>query len=327
MNTSRGDQSPETARDGAGSGPMKLPGASTSPSTSPDTPTEMLPTEAAFIAPTEGDPDSMEGVDPFVLWSATSARPLASPPTPEKFTRRPPVRLAKSGPRSHREPAPTQFGRRKLLTLLAVGTAGVITVVTIGGISLARAPESTKPSPLEIDDHEGSTSTTHIKKKWGRDGDGDEYGDGQWPHKKPTPSGSPTTKPTPSGSPTTKSTPSPTQTAPPSPTPQPTPIPTGTVIGSTTQATNSAVSFTNPTDGQGSLLIHLPNGKFVACERACTHQGAWVNYDPTSGQLVCPAHGAVFDPTNGCIHLSGPGSGPLANVAITVNTNGTITTG
>jgi hypothetical protein len=55
---------------------------------------------------------------------------------------------------------------------------------------------------------------------------------------------------------------------------QPAPIPTGTVIGSTTQATNSAVSFTNPTDGQGSLLIHLPNGKFVACERACTHQGA-----------------------------------------------------
>jgi hypothetical protein len=151
-------------------------------------------------------------------------------------------------PRSHHQPAPTQFGRRKLLTLLAAGTARVITVVTIGGISLARASESTKPSPLEVDDHHDSTSTTHVKKKWDGDRDGDE---------------------------------------------------------------DSAVSFTNHADGQGSLLIHLPNGKFVACERACTHQGAWVNYDPTSG----------------CSHVSGPGGGPLANVAITVNANGTITTG
>jgi Rieske Fe-S protein len=270
----------------------------------------------------------MAGVDPFALWSAASDRPTTSP-TPEKFARRPPVRLAQSKPRSRREPAPTQFGRRKLLTLLAAGTAGVITVVTIGGISLARSPESTKPSPLEIDDGHGSTarstSTTRVKERdRDRDGDRDEDRDGKWPHKKPTPSGSPTANPTSS----------PTRTPQPSPTSQPTqtqtpttPTPTGTVIGSTTQATNSAMSFTNPADGQGSLLIHLPNGKFVACERACTHQGAWVNYNTTSGQLVCPAHGAIFDPTNGCSHVSGPGSGPLANVAITVNANGTITTG
>ncbi|HEY6408959.1 MAG TPA: Rieske (2Fe-2S) protein, partial [Ktedonobacteraceae bacterium] len=67
-------------------------------------------------------------------------------------------------------------------------------------------------------------------------------------------------------------------------------------------------------------------GNWVACERACTHQGVSVNYDPTSGQLVCPAHGAIFDPLHSCNHVSGPGSGPLANVSITVNPNGTITT-
>jgi Rieske Fe-S protein len=233
------------------------------------------------------------------------------------------LRLAKSRAGSRREPASTQFGRRKLLSLIVAGTAGVITVVTVGGISLARAPESTKSSQLEIDDHHGSTSTTPMKEQ---EGDRYEHGnrddDGKWPHKKPTPSGSPTPKPTPSPQPTQPPTPTPQPTQPPTPTP----TPTGKVIGSSSQATNTSVNFTNPADGQGSLLIHLPNGNFVACERACTHQGAWVNYDPASGQLVCPAHGAIFDPKNACSHVSGPGSGPLTNVAITINANGTITT-
>jgi Rieske Fe-S protein len=90
---------------------------------------------------------------------------------------------------------------------------------------------------------------------------------------------------------------------------------------------NSSVSFTNPSDGQGSLLIH--NGNFVACETACTHQGVAVRYDSGSGQLVCPAHGAIFD-LNGFSQVpgSGPsGLSPLHQVTIRVNPDGTITTG
>jgi Rieske Fe-S protein len=90
---------------------------------------------------------------------------------------------------------------------------------------------------------------------------------------------------------------------------------------------NSAQNFTNPADGHGSLLIHLGNGNFVACERACTHEGVPVNYDPGQGKLVCPAHNAVFDPLNGFSHISGPGNGPLPGVSIRVNKDGTITTG
>lgn len=101
----------------------------------------------------------------------------------------------------------------------------------------------------------------------------------------------------------------------------------GTVIGATTLAANSARIFTNPTDGVSSLLIRLANGNFVACERTCTHQGVSVNYDPRSKMIVCPAHGAVFDPKNGFSHVSGPGQGPLTRVAIHVNDDGTITTG
>jgi hypothetical protein len=62
---------------------MKLPGDSRSP----DGPTEMLPTEAVFLAPAEGDPDAMEGVDPFALWAARSGKPLTSPPTTKTSTR------------------------------------------------------------------------------------------------------------------------------------------------------------------------------------------------------------------------------------------------
>jgi Rieske Fe-S protein len=99
------------------------------------------------------------------------------------------------------------------------------------------------------------------------------------------------------------------------------------VIGYTNQATNSAKTFTNPKDGNSSMLIHQPNGNFVACERQCTHQGVNVNYDAGSQKLVCPAHGAVFDPANGFNLTQGPGNGPLAGVSIRVNTDGTITTG
>jgi Rieske Fe-S protein len=95
-------------------------------------------------------------------------------------------------------------------------------------------------------------------------------------------------------------------------------------------ASNSSVSFTNPADGQGGLLIHLGNGNFVACERACTHAGVPVNYDTGTGQFLCPAHGAIFDPLNGFSHVAGSGPsglGPLPQVTIRVNADGTITTG
>ena len=75
--------------------------------------------------------------------------------------------------------------------------------------------------------------------------------------------------------------------------------------------------------------MHLSNGNFVACERALyPRRGDHVNYDSGSGQkLVCPAHGAVFNPANGFSHCQGPGNGPSGGVSIRVNADGTITTG
>lgn len=307
----------EAYQNGAGMRPQPTTGQNgdgSAPATQPDAPTEPFLANAAFPPQAEGYPDGMEGVDPFALWAATAGKPLTSPPEPEPSTRRPPVRLAKSDRRSRSRP--TQQDRRKLIKLLAVGAAGVVTVVTVGGISFAHAPQSTTHAPARTDD-DRSEGSTEIDAH--QEGDDDDWGERRRrPHKKPTPTQSPTPRPSPS--PTQSPTPQPTQTQ----TPQPTPA--GTVIGSTSQATNSAVSFTNPADGQGSFLVHLSNGNFVACERACTHQGVPVNYDPTTGRLVCPAHGAMFDPANAFSVLQGPATRALPGVSIHVNANGTITT-
>jgi len=104
------------------------------------------------------------------------------------------------------------------------------------------------------------------------------------------------------------------------------PTQTGTVIGSTTLAVNSRQPFSNPADGKRSLLIHLPNGNFVAYKRACTHVGVSVDYDPGTHTLICPAHGAIFDPMKNGAVLQGPATFPLPMVEIQVKSDGTITT-
>lgn len=100
---------------------------------------------------------------------------------------------------------------------------------------------------------------------------------------------------------------------------------TGTVVGATTMAANTAKGFSNPADGKQSLLVHLPNNAFAAYESACTHEGVPVNYDPVTHMFICPAHGAIFDPAKAAMVVQGPATRPLAAVTIHVNADGTIT--
>ena len=99
------------------------------------------------------------------------------------------------------------------------------------------------------------------------------------------------------------------------------------VIGSTTLALNSSVQFLDPkaANFRQRLLIHLPNGNFVAYKQGCTHSGVLVDYKPDTHLLHCPAHGAVFDPAKNGKVLGGPTNIPLPMVGIQVQGNGAIT--
>src|SRR6266852_592370 len=297
---------------------------------------------------------SLTGIDPFAWWfDSTTMTPQPEPGTFTRRPERPPVRLAST--RGRRQT--TQQGRRQVVKLIATSTA-VVGAFAEGGISFAYFAQSFKPSQQVANAPAPGSTTTTGGNTPTTGGSTPTTGTTQAPPGSPTASKTqtpapslthtaqptstaqptqqpssalhptPTAHPTPhpTQQPTPKPTQQPTQQPTPKPTPSPTPSHSGTVIANTSQPTNSSKGFTNPADSKGSLLIHLSSG-FVACESACTHQGVTVNYDPGSGHLVCPAHGAIFDPANAFSVLQGPATSPLPAVSIHVNGDGTITTG
>jgi len=76
-----------------------------------------------------------------------------------------------------------------------------------------------------------------------------------------------------------------------------------------------SMTFSDPTQGQ-FVLIHLANGQFVAYSTFCTHAGCQVQFDPSSMDLLCPCHGAVYDPSNGAQVLAGPAPYPLRSIPV-----------
>ncbi len=85
---------------------------------------------------------------------------------------------------------------------------------------------------------------------------------------------------------------------------------------------NSAGQYTDPISGDPAVLVHLPGGQFVAYDAVCTHAGCTVQYDPTQQQLVCPCHGAAFDPAHGAQVLAGPAPQPLAPLQVRIDARG-----
>ena len=263
-------------------------------------------------------PDGVDAlaIDPFAWWWASAAKTQA--PAAGTFTPSTTARVGGSRPTTRRRPVPAMKQRRQLVALLATG--GVMGMFGVGSIVLAHLVQSPSMQPAQTTNVQPTSTMPPYHART--------------PVTTPGPTKSAQQPPKPAPTPTTTTVairPTPTATSAPKPTPiptrQPTPTPrhSGTVIGKTNQPTNSATSFTYPVDGNASLLIHLPNGNFVACEQACTHAGVPVNYDPGSHTLVCPAHGAVFDPSNGFSVQQGPANSPLPGVSISINADGTIT--
>jgi thiosulfate dehydrogenase [quinone] large subunit len=66
-------------------------------------------------------------------------------------------------------------------------------------------------------------------------------------------------------------------------------------------------------------VVRLRDGRFVAFDAVCTHEGCTVEWDARDSVLLCPCHGAAFDPTNHAAVLQGPTNQPLPALPITVD--------
>ena len=85
-----------------------------------------------------------------------------------------------------------------------------------------------------------------------------------------------------------------------------------------------AVGFQAP-DGSPAALVRVSQDQVVAFSRVCTHEGCLVQWDSGNSILVCPCHGAEFDPAQNGKVLRGPAYQPLPSVDVTVQSNGDIT--
>lgn len=82
------------------------------------------------------------------------------------------------------------------------------------------------------------------------------------------------------------------------------------------------VPFTAPAPlpaGDPAVIVALADGTYVAFDAVCTHAGCRVEWDRADRLLVCPCHGAVFDPEHGARVLAGPTREPLAAIPIVVD--------
>ncbi len=236
--------------------------------------------------------DAIPNNDPFVWWSNMSASQVVAPQTPGALSKTAPRLSAAKKRASVPEP-----GRRRVVAMLAGGSVVALGALGFGGVTLAHVLQN-KPTATTGSTQQARMQSTKVV---------------------PTKS-TKATKMQP-----TKAT----QTNPPKgSTTQPTPPKhTGTVVGYSSLGVNMSQTFTNPKDGTGSILVHLPNGNFVAYNKACTHLGVTVYYDAMTQRLMCPAHGSIFDPANAANPVHGPATTPLQTVPIRVNGDGTITVG
>jgi thiosulfate dehydrogenase [quinone] large subunit len=128
----------------------------------------------------------------------------------------------------------------------------------------------------------------------------------------PSPSGLPAPTPLPSLSPVPSASPGPNPSASP-----------GKLIARIADVTQShPVVFQDPYSSDPGVLLRLSDGRFVAYDTICTHAACTVEFEAASGYLVCPCHGAVFDPARAGKAIDGPTVYPLQPFPIEVDQAG-----
>jgi thiosulfate dehydrogenase (quinone) large subunit len=83
-----------------------------------------------------------------------------------------------------------------------------------------------------------------------------------------------------------------------------------------------SLEFALPT-GQPAVLVHNDSG-YSAYVAVCTHNGCIVHATPDAELLVCPCHGAEFDPKANARIVKGPAPRPLSPVPISVDPDGSV---
>ncbi|HLZ55396.1 MAG TPA: protein kinase [Ktedonosporobacter sp.] len=325
--------------------PIQQPTSTVAPAWQP----APLPTEAPFLNENHENHDTP--FDPFDWWSASSLTQAdmtkIKQAEPRQTGKIPAVRS------NRKKTGQSNISRRTVITQIASGVVALGTIgFAIGATRLSQTPNTLTgtrhgltATPQQSMSYVAPTQPLNTPATAPTQA---------VPTAQPTATSAttpvqavPTTQPTvmptavPQAQPTSTQAPSPTvdsgippiaTQAPPTPLPTaipptPTSIPqhTGTVIGNTNQATNSAANFTNPADNQSALLIHLPNGNFSAFETVCPHEGAMVVYDSGQQRIACTRHVQFYNAASGASIPGGITPLSLTTVAIQVNADGTIT--
>ena len=63
--------------------------------------------------------------------------------------------------------------------------------------------------------------------------------------------------------------------------------------------------------GDPGIIVKLADGTYAAYDAVCTHEGCKVGWDAQDGVMLCPCHGAAFDPNDHGAVLQGPTNTPL----------------
>ena len=71
--------------------------------------------------------------------------------------------------------------------------------------------------------------------------------------------------------------------------------------------------------GDPAAIIKLKDGSYTAYDLTCTHEGCRVGWDSQDGVLLCPCHGAAFDPENHAAVLGGPTDQPLLELPLVID--------
>ncbi|HEX9312591.1 MAG TPA: Rieske 2Fe-2S domain-containing protein [Actinomycetota bacterium] len=80
-----------------------------------------------------------------------------------------------------------------------------------------------------------------------------------------------------------------------------------------------AVAFSDPATGNPAVLLRPAERSVEAFSRVCTHAGCLVQWDQADALLICPCHGAEFDPSHGGRPISGPAPTALERIPVAID--------